>query len=73
MLQVYRVTSAFVAKQLDREPLWMESFDPGDLLVALSTDGCYMTFCRHDDSTELNERDSFIAEEPEFGRRTETV
>jgi hypothetical protein len=51
----------------------MERFDPGDLIVALSIEGSYVTFCRHDVSTELNERDSFIAEEREFGRRTETV
>jgi hypothetical protein len=70
MLQVYRVTSAFEAKQLRREPLWVETFEPGDLLVALSSDGFYTTFCRHDEFTEFDARDQFILDDQEFKRRT---
>ena len=70
MLQVYRVKSSFEAKQLHRESLWVETFAPGDLLVALESDGSYTTFCRHDESIELDERDQFIVDDQEFKQRT---
>jgi len=71
MLQVYRVISAFEAKELDREPLWVEIFAPGELLIALSSDGFYTTFCRHEESTILDERSQYIADDLEFEQRTE--
>lgn len=70
MLQVYRVKLACEAKQLHRETLWVETFAPGDLVVALSSDGFYTTFCRHDESSPLDERDQFILSDQEFRQRT---
>lgn len=71
MVQVYRVIAAFEAKQLDREPLLLESFLPGDLLIALTSEDSYTTFCRHDDSMDLAQCDRFIMGDWEFVRSTE--
>jgi hypothetical protein len=46
--------------------LRIETFEAGDLLVALSSDGSYTTFSRHDVSIELDQRDRFVTEDEEF-------
>jgi hypothetical protein len=51
----------------------MERFEPGDLLVIIGSDGSGVTFCRHDEYTELSERDQFTPNEREFKQRIETV
>lgn len=73
MLQIYKVRIAFEAKQLNHEPLRIEAFDPGDLLVVLSSDGSYTIFCHHDDASELDARDQFIAEDQEFQQCVEAL
>lgn len=72
MLQVYRVIAEFEAQQLPWEPFRMESFKPGDLLIVLNSEDSYTTFCRHDESTELDSRDQFRVLDSEFELRTES-
>jgi len=72
VLQVYRVTVPFEAHQLDREPLRMESFGPGDLLIALSEESSSIVFCRRRESMDLSDCDRFIASAPEFEQYTES-
>jgi hypothetical protein len=71
VLQIFRVSIAFEAQQLRREPLWMEKFIPGDLLIVLGEENSYINFCRYDESTVLDERDQFTIAAPEFEQSTE--
>lgn len=71
MLQTYRVTFAFVAKEADQEPLRLERFEVGDLLVILSSEEGLTTFCRDSKSADLEGRSHFIIGNREFHRSTE--
>ena len=70
MLQAYRVIAPFSAKQLYREPLWLEHFEPGDLLVALSSDDGQTTFCRWVDAAALEDRRHFSMTDEDFENST---
>ena len=73
MLQSYRVVSAFSAKELHREPLWMESFELEDLLVIVSSEDGFTTFCRKDEASDLAGRNHFISGNREFRHSTEKI
>jgi hypothetical protein len=73
VLQVYRVTSAFEAARLRRDPLRVESFEPGDLLVMLDSDGSYTTFSRYDQSIELGQQETFVVDDNLFQLSIETL
>jgi hypothetical protein len=66
MLQAYRVIAPFSAQQLHREPLWVEHFEPGDLLVALGSEDGQTTFCRWVDSADLEDRRHFVVSDEDF-------
>jgi hypothetical protein len=70
MLQTYRVISAFVAKEVGQEPLRLERFELGDLLVILSSEEGLTTFCRESEA-DLEGRSHFIIGNREFRRSTE--
>ncbi len=73
MLQTYRVTSAFSAKQLRRAPLRLEHFEIGELLVVLSSEEGRTSFCRQDLSQDLEGRRHFVISDQEFERSTEAL
>jgi hypothetical protein len=73
MLQTYRVISAFVAKKVDQEPLRLERFELGDLLVILSSEEGLTTFCRESKTADLEGRSHFIIGNREFRRSTEQI
>jgi len=66
MLQAYRVRETFEAKQLRREPLWMEPFEEGELLILMSSEDGENVFCRHEDPDDIEERDHFVMAVEEF-------
>ena len=69
MLQTYLVISAFDAKQVHQEPLRVERFELGDLLVMVSSEDGFTTFCRESE-TDLEGRRHFIIGSREFRRCT---
>jgi hypothetical protein len=71
MLQTYRVISAIVAKKVDQEPLRLERFELGDLLVILSSEEGLTTFCRESEASDLEDRSPFIVGNRKFRRSTE--
>ena len=73
MLQTYRVISAFDAKEVGQEPLWLERFELGDLLVILSSEEGLTTFCRESKRADLEGRSRFIIGNREFRRSTEQI
>jgi hypothetical protein len=73
VLQVFRVTSMFLAQERDREPVHMEPFEGGELLLALSSDNGDTVFCRHDESAGLDERRQFVVIDEDFKRLTMRV
>jgi len=70
MLQTYRAISAFVAKEVDQEPCRLECFELGDLLVKLSSEEGFTTFCRKSEASDLGDRSHFIVGNREFRRST---
>ena len=73
MLRTYEVRIAFSAKQVGREPLWMESFEPGALLLALRSNDGYTTFCRQDEPAVLDRRPRFTIRSERFVFLTEAL
>jgi hypothetical protein len=73
VLQVFRVVSPFSARALDRQPLWMERFELGEFLVALTREDADITFCRHDETTDLDDRSRFIVTAEKFDQLTEAL
>jgi hypothetical protein len=71
VVQIYRVITEFQAQQLPWEPLRVENFAPGDLVVILTTEDSYTTFCRHNSSIELSAREQFVIQDWEFNEWTE--
>jgi hypothetical protein len=71
MLRAYRVVTGFAAKQIRRGPLHMESFEPGELLVVLSSEDGETTFCLYDHPiTDLNARPRFTISDERFALMT---
>jgi hypothetical protein len=70
MIRVYRVVEPFEAQRLPPEPLHIETFRPGDLLIILKSEDAYTTFCR-DEAEDLTTRDQFIVSDDEFQGSTD--
>jgi hypothetical protein len=71
MLKLYRVTSAFAATQLYREPLHYGVFQQGDLLVSLRAVGDQIEFCRRDKPTDADGKLEYTISESNFLRDCE--
>ena len=73
MLKSYRVTSAFYAKQLYREPGQYGNFGQGDLLVALRIVGDQIEFCRQDKPRDEGGKLEYTITESDLSRHSEEV
>jgi hypothetical protein len=60
----------FLAQERDREPVHMEPFEAGELMLVLSSDDGDTVFCRHDESAGLDERRQFVVSDEDFERFT---
>ena len=66
VLQALRVSKSFSAKQLEREPLHLETFAAGELVFALVSEDGYTIFCRLDVEADLAIRPKFILSDEDF-------
>ena len=71
MIQIYRVIAPLNGQHAKREPVQVEAFEPGDLVIVLSSEDSYTTFCRYDESQTHISREQFIVSDLEFERCTE--
>jgi hypothetical protein len=70
LLQTYLVISAFDAKQVDQEPLHVERFELGDLLIIVSREDGFTTFCRESEASDLEGGRHYAIGSREFRRCT---
>jgi len=71
MLEVYRVVASFSAEQLRRVHQQSETFEVGELLVVLTSDGTHTVFSSYEEAKDLSSRSRFVVAAEVFKQYTE--